>query len=799
MTETVNEAHAIFAVDLRFRIRVTAPISQIEIKHLHSELKEKLLASEIVFKYENADVDLRTLDFYDKKLFKEDLRDSKVHMGLLRDFYHDKDIPEEQWELIEKMMNTYISQLSLEESSLRNVKWSIKKLKFENTFAYGKNNIIDFDHLGGVTGIFGKNRTGKSSIPGTMMYGLFNTTDRGSIKNLHIINSRKGHCLVKIDVSVNGRLYRIERQSVKHQTKKGKLHAVTHLNLLQIDEEGDVIRDLTGEQRRETEKALRDLLGTSDDFLLTSLASQGEMNAFIKHRTTNRKSILSKFLDLNIFDKLHEKAKEDSNEIRGLLRAVPDREWDTVLHEKKDELRSVLEKRDNVEIILKRSRTRLQNLRITMATHKEKDLVTADEVEKQELEVKSSRDNTTELQGQIKQAKNDGDLYVLKLEKIHTLQEQFPIDELRQSLAAQKQLEAKLVDIDHQLEKEKTLLQSQEKSIKKLGDVPCGDRFPTCKFIKESHENKSKLTGQEEKVDELISHLKAANRALKLLTKDSLNEKISRYDQILIDERDLNHKVLTNNLVIEKLIHEKEGEDVTLENLKQRLSEMRLQVRDDIPEEVLKIRGDIKNLSIQINQLDVKRLNTSEKVGLLTSEISNLDQEKAKYSEIMKKWRAYELFMNAVSKKGIPLRIMSAQLPAINEEISKILQGVVGFTVELEADQDSNDMHIFINYGDSRRIIECASGMEKMVASLAIRVALINVSSLPKTDLLIIDEGFGSLDEMNVEAVNRLLDSLKQWFKNILVISHVDAVKDAVDNTIEITKKNKDAQVRIEG
>ena len=108
-------------------------------------------------------------------------------------------------------------------------------------------------------------------------------------------------------------------------------------------------------------------------------------------------------------------------------------------------------------------------------------------------------------------------------------------------------------------------------------------------------------------------------------------------------------------------------------------------------------------------------------------------------------------------------------------------------------------MDIYIDYGDSRRIIECASGMEKMVSSLAIRVALINISSLPKTDMLIIDEGFGALDEINIEACNRLLDSLKKWFKNILVISHVDAVKDAVDNVLDITKRGKDAMVRFDG
>jgi exonuclease SbcC len=151
--------------------------------------------------------------------------------------------------------------------------------------------------------------------------------------------------------------------------------------------------------------------------------------------------------------------------------------------------------------------------------------------------------------------------------------------------------------------------------------------------------------------------------------------------------------------------------------------------------------------------------------------------------------------MQGVSKKGIPRLIMKSQLPHINNEISKILQGVMGFTVELEADSDTNSMDVFINYGDSRRVIELGSGMEKMISSLAIRVALINVSSLPKPDVFIIDEGFGTLDENNVAACNRLLDSMRKWFKNIMIISHVDGVKDAVDNTLDISSRGKDAHI----
>ena len=123
--------------------------------------------------------------------------------------------------------------------------------------------------------------------------------------------------------------------------------------------------------------------------------------------------------------------------------------------------------------------------------------------------------------------------------------------------------------------------------------------------------------------------------------------------------------------------------------------------------------------------------------------------------------------MQSFSKRGIPSQVIHRLLPKINFEIANILQGVTDFTVELEVDVDSNSMDIFIDYGDSKRIIELASGMEKMIASLAIRVALINVSSLPKSDIFVIDEGFGTLDSENLTSMFMLFDYLKTHYDAI--------------------------------
>ena len=123
--------------------------------------------------------------------------------------------------------------------------------------------------------------------------------------------------------------------------------------------------------------------------------------------------------------------------------------------------------------------------------------------------------------------------------------------------------------------------------------------------------------------------------------------------------------------------------------------------------------------------------------------------------------------------------------PIINQEINEVLKDSVDFSVYF--DLYDPKCKIYIKYpGSEKRYIELASGFEKMVSSLAIRVALISLSSLPKLTTLIIDEGFGTLDENRIQALGRLFDSLKDKFKNILIISHIDSVKDMADHIIDI-------------
>ena len=793
VSETLDEAD-VHPDNARFRIRTNVAISQGEIKQLYSALKEFKNATEIVMKHDVPKNDL----MLEQKLqgSRVNLRDPSTVAAMVRSYYERAGLNEKMYQSLEDLVHKFWKSASKIDTCAGS-KWSIKSLSFDNTFGYGKNNLIDFNAIDGITGIFGKNRIGKSSVCGTLMYVLFNTTDRGAMSNLHVINSRKGHCRASAIISKRGKNYKIERQTVKKESRSGKLSVTTHLNLFEIDANGDVMRDLCGEQRRETEKTLRDIIGLPEDFLLTAFASQGEMNTFLKQKGSSRKTVLSKFLELDVFDHLYEIARSESAGVKQLIRNAPDRDFDVTLIDTKNKLKSKQKEREKTFKCLEETRDKTRQLELTLATNPDRDLVTCQDVDEQISRVQQLTDRR-EMQkktlgglgDQLKEASQ-------KVLKIQEFKESFPAEDLKISLEEQRDLENATSSIRHRVDKERQKLKALETQVDVLKKVPCGDKFPTCAFILNANKAKNSLGRRYKKLEELSEDLKITRSALKKLQSRDLEEKLEKYNSLIQNLNTLNIKKgkfqidevdLKNNL--EKTVEE-------LKYQEQALDEMRMNVAsNDAAEQLRSLRVKLRRLKTQETGLEERYQLLSEEVGLLQSSIINLQKDKEEYDALLEQWRVFELFLQATSKNGIPLEIIRSRLPEINIEIASILQGVTGFTVELESDEGSNEMNIYINYGDSRRIIECCSGMEKMMSAMAIRVALTNVSELSKPDIFVIDEGFGSLDAGNIEACTSFLESLKKWFRCILIISHVDAVKDAVDNILEIEKRGNDAYVQ---
>jgi len=304
------------------------------------------------------------------------------------------------------------------------------------------------------------------------------------------------------------------------------------------------------------------------------------------------------------------------------------------------------------------------------------------------------------------------------------------------------------------------------------------------------------IDDQVKKVDEVKKTVNALQRSFDNLSDQSLGEKINRYRNIM--KKTSSIRLEKSEIEVELIELQREKTDLTESEmlLSDQVSVMSSQViTESGNSDMTSITAKINEIENSIKQNDALRLSLSERIGQSKTKLKQVKKEKVSYEKMLKEWKIYDILLSSTNKRGVPLYVLNSRLPKINAEIAKILGDCANFTIELEAPVDSNEMSIFIDYGDSRRPIECASGMEKMMSSLAIRVALINVSMLPKSDILIIDEGFGALDDTNVEACGRLLQSLKKYFKSIFIISHVESIKDGVDNLIEIRKSGANSHV----
>ena len=789
----------------RFRIVSNQPIQQVEARQLLNELKEHKGASEVVFKYDLINR-METIETDGHQVLKTNLRnDPEALVRLYKEFVeaHKESyvLNEEQLTEASNVIRAYLTRLNMEDidNAVRNASWSLKKLKFDNIFRYGEGNEVNFDGLEGVVGIFGPNKIGKSSIIAAIMYALFNTTDRGPLKGSHIINKNKKSCYAELTFSVGGDEYIVKRETIRNSpkkaTKKDDDKTITSLNLYKIESDGS-LTEKNSISRDETDREIRKLVGQPQDFLLTALSNQGGINKFIEEGATQRKSILSRFLDLELFDKLNVYAKDEYSALTEKTKKYIGFDWASALKRGHQEIEEIEKKisdiqtqqqsnaheRDELRLWMMQHQNVMQTVSLTRFNELKNDIESKEKTLAYMLHLDGEHEATvknirSELD-RVKSARSKYDIKVLhdKLEKLDRVKSD--ISTLRQSFV-----------------KETETLDQQKKSIKRLETVPCGDSFPTCRFIKDSHGDKKLVKGQEEKVRELGENIAELDGVAELLIQEKIAETLKMDEQASRLEFELETKL--NKTISDKNVREKEIALIksTLENLegeRKKLSEL-LASNERKEYEKKRLMLDVIIGHIEAREKEIRELFIS--LGGKNEKLKTMTKDRIECKGDLEKLKIYETVQQAFSKNGIPAMVLKTQLPAINMELAKILDNVVDFKVSLETDISSNVMDVYIEDGHSRRIIELASGMEKMICSLALRVALINLSSLSRPDIFIIDEGFGTLDQESMIKCMDLLTMFKSYFRTIMVITHVDPIKEVADKIIDIYNDGLESKV----
>jgi len=215
-------------------------------------------------------------------------------------------------------------------------------------------------------------------------------------------------------------------------------------------------------------------------------------------------------------------------------------------------------------------------------------------------------------------------------------------------------------------------------------------------------------------------------------------------------------------------------------------NEKQIQKNNELRSKIDVVQLDLNDLKVKIKKVNKSLLDLNGEVSTLKSNKQQIEERIQEVKDLEEQNKLYDFYLNALGKDGIPYELIEKALPMIEGEVNNILGQIVEFGMMLE--MDGKNIDAYLVYGDQRWSLEMCSGMERFISGLAIRVALINVCNLPRPNFLVIDEGFGTLDSENLQSLFMLFTYLKTQFDFVMVISHIDSMRDVVDDLIEIKK-----------
>ncbi len=774
---------------LRVRVSNTDPS---QIKKALTKIKKQYKVQEFTVTRMDTLSKQKTGNF-DDKLAIGNVRDVEFQNELIKDYLERQYLADDDTIDKIKQINRQINTKLVDDDVTPNIQWVPKQFEFSNMFSYGENNKIRFENTNGIVGIFAPNASGKSSLFDALSFCIFDKTSRTYIAK-NILNNRKGNFYCKLHFQIEDVDYFIERRA--KLINKGK-NLKVDVSFWREDEGG--IHSLNGEQRRDTNSIIQQYLGTYEDFVLTTLSLQGNNSLFIDKSQSERKEILAQFMGVDIFDKLYSHAYNENRDNASLIRKF-----------KRDDFTQQLA---DIQIDLKRAEAeyKLEEVSLTTAKevvekHNQKLIslnekivkVKSDNYSLEELQNKKSTSETslTELLSQRDKIQSKiGEFEETQIqleEKIDSFDE----DKIDEGLAEYNEVGYELTLVENNIEKH--LIKSESFNERKQHldshkynedcDI-CMENSQTILEQKEKVESeletiKSELSDLENKQSELVSKRKElAPFELEYKKLNKLKEdenKVSRDINILINklstfetqEIKLNNELLQVTQLIEDY----------LDNEKQ------INKNKELRDEIVDVRHKLgKSKQILSNsEADILVLNGS--VSSLKNQKKTIEDRIDEVSKLEEQFGLYEYYLNALGKDGVSYELISKALPMIEGEVNNILGQIVEFGLQLE--MDGKNVNANIVYDDQKWSLEMCSGMERFISGLAIRIALINVCNLPRPNFLVIDEGFGTLDNENLTSLYMLFAYLKTQFDFVMIISHIDSMRDVVDSLMEIKKVN---------
>lgn len=400
--------------------------------------------------------------------------------------------------------------------------------------------------------------------------------------------------------------------------------------------------------------------------------------------------------------------------------------------------------------------------------------------------------------------KEKGDAFRANREQIHGLDE--TVEELTRSInEAETALRALRPLQDHVAQLEERLKQAedqqQERATAEARLTEIAEHLSTGAYAKEAHAKQAELHAQLAELGYDEQAHQEAREAIRV--HETYDAQHSELEHVLKALPELEEEVAR----LEAQAAEREGRVAEAVG---KLAELTADIAA-LDEKIV----ELAPWEAQLNDLHDKEKQASYRVGAAEQKINTLENQRQRQTDLTERRQQvgerqgiYEVLREAFSKNGVPAMIIEAAIPEIENEANEILARMTDGRMHLRFEtqrenvtggvRETLDIQIADELGT--RDYETFSGGEAFRVDFAIRLALSRLlARRAGTQLrtLILDEGFGTQDTRGRERLVQAINSIKDDFDLILVITHIDELKDAFPARIEITKTSQGSVIEV--
>lgn len=665
-------------------------------------------------------------------------------------------------------------------------RYSIKWLRWDNFLSYGEGNVFDFTDIGRLVLLSSEpaNQGGKTTFCIDLIrFLLFGTSTRyrtqAELFNQHIPEATT--LTAEGCITIDGVDYVIKRTvsrpALERRTDKSKtVQKVEYYKIVGGNKEEleDYIDNQQEANNVETNRVIKEAIGRESDFDLIMSVTDKTLDDLVEKKETERGRLLARWIGLLPIEEKDKLAREKFNqEIKPFL----------------------LSNQYNTETLLQEIQAYEINIKTLKGDNKrykaenktlDKEIETLEGTKATLLSSKKTIDENllkidiTTLKGQIDNCITEGKNKTEELEAID--KELKEIGEIDFSVEEFDKLQEDLV----RLNGERVLVGERYKTTNhNIQHLKSSEVCPTCGRKLDNVDNTAKIKELEAELAKIEEEGKKKRTEIDDITKKIENKK---------KDRELYTRKTTISM-------QKSALEVTRERLRGEYKEKNQLLKEynensEAIEKNNKIDMDIRNTDVIINGKRNTRDTNLSYISKNDTEVKNEEKQIADRKEIIAKIKEEEvlvknwkIYIELVGKNGISKMVLRRTLPIINARLSQLLNDVCDFDVEVGIDA-KNDVTFYLIKDGVYKNLHGGSGFELTAAALALRSVLADMSTIPRCGTLVLDEVWGRVSKENYDNMKNLITKIAQSYDSMILISHLDEIRDWCQNHIVVRKEN---------